>query len=117
MEGWGCLREESTEATWFSGQAPEGHLSCPSSLGYSTSHPGLGAGLAGTDVKRHSLWLQGVQGPVARCPAAGKGYLSACLGPQVTRPGVGAPPGLRITQSPHTVCPGGSTLSELSSET
>ena len=89
----------------------------PPPLGYSTSHPGLGAGLAGSEVKRYGLWLQGVQGLVARCPDAGKGYLPACPGPQVTRPGVRAPPGLRITQSPHAVCPGGSPLSELSSET
>ena len=101
VEGWGSCREESTEATWFSGQggAPEALLSCPSSLAYSTSHPGLGAGLAGSEVKRHSLWLQGVQGPVARRSAAGKGYLSACLGPQLIHPGVRAPPGLRITES------------------
>lgn len=59
--------------------------SCPSPFGYATSsYPGLGARLAGSELKRHMLWPQGALGLVARGSAVRKGYWSACPGPQVS---------------------------------
>ena len=91
--------------------------SCPSPFAYATSsYPGLGATLAGSELKRHMLWPQGALGLVGDALLSGKATGQLAQAHRLARPGVGVRPGHRITRGPHAGCPGGSSLSEGSSE-